>query len=202
MKILAISLLFAATMFAQTQHIPQGALERESEAFGDIGYQVIPKLDSATVNYLCGAPSQRPTAKLLTVSAITLANPGVATITGHGFSQYATPLVYITGGTGDWAAVNGLRILTYVNANTMSIGVDTSAFAAFGAQVLVVSTMAVAETDEFWGIKKVILDASGNTVWSGWASSAPSSVTNGNPNLGGRPKYSFACASRSTYGFQ
>jgi hypothetical protein len=74
------------------------------------------------------------------ITAISKANPGVATFIGPGFNPgqgipaFATgdqfKFSYITGSSGtDWAALNGQTFtLTKVTANTFSFGVDTSAY--------------------------------------------------------------------------
>ncbi len=211
-------LLLAAALFAllplaqpllaqatPPNYSPQGTVTRESTAPGAPAITVIPKADSATVTYYCYAPSQRPqqVGRLsLTVSTISNANPGVATITSHGFNQYATISVLITGATGNWAPINGIRILTYVNANTLSIGVDTSGFGAWGAQSITVTTLAVRETDTLFSIQKVITDSgTGATLYSGWANNEAQAVNDNGKLKGGTADFAYACASRASYGY-
>lgn len=192
-------LLLAVGLVAQFR--PGGSVTRVSEAPDDLGYQVLPKADSATVTYYCWGPSRRQGSALsLTVTTTTNANPGAMTITSHGFNQYATPIVLISGATGNWTPINGLHILTYVDANTMSIDVDTSSFGAWGSQSIAMTTYAVRETDTLWAIKKIVTSG-GATVFSGWASGAANA--NETSRLpGGRPEMGLACASRASYGYQ
>jgi len=63
----------------------------------------------------------------LTVTSISTANPAVVTVTAHGLST--GDAVVISGATGDWVALNGLRRITRTGADTFTIAVDTSAFA-------------------------------------------------------------------------
>lgn len=204
-RVLFLACLCSLSLWAQQpSHSPSGTVTRSSEAAADIGYQIVPKLDSSTVNYYCYGPSRRPSSLTLTISTISEANPGAATVTSHGFNQYATILVRVSGATGAWAAINGLRVFTYVDANTLSIGVDTTSFGAYMGQTPTFTTFATRETDELWAIKKITLDGLGNLVWSGWASAAAlTSQVSSNVNLvGGQPRYTLACASRATYGYQ
>jgi parallel beta-helix repeat protein len=69
-------------------------------------------------------------------TAATNANPVVITTTtvhkfGSGVSQ-----IYVFGGTGAWAALNGVQTATFVSTTTFSIAVDSTGFGSFSGQVM------------------------------------------------------------------
>lgn len=64
----------------------------------------------------------------ITISAATNANPVVFTSNSHGLSTGDG--ITISGGTGNWTAVNGSWTITVTGANTFSIPVDSTAFGA------------------------------------------------------------------------
>lgn len=64
----------------------------------------------------------------ITISAATNANPVVFTANAHGLSTGDG--ITISGGTGNWAAVNGSWTITVTGANTFSIPVDSTTFGA------------------------------------------------------------------------
>jgi hypothetical protein len=72
------------------------------------------------------------------ITAATNANPAVLTITGHGWPATFTanpgvPVVVqlqITGATGSWAPINGGHPATVIDANTVSIPINSTAFGA------------------------------------------------------------------------
>jgi len=65
-----------------------------------------------------------------TVSGATAASPVQLTITGHGLTSGDT--VHCSGFTGDWAALNANRYaVTVIDANTVSLPVDGSGWAAW-----------------------------------------------------------------------
>jgi hypothetical protein len=208
---LAALLLYTGTQQVQAQtntpgFNPPGNVTRTSQAPADVGYQTAVDVVSATVSYFGYAPSTSPSPITLTVTGITKANPGVVTVTSHGYHANATPLVYITGATGEWAAINGLHVFTYASANTFTIDVDTSGFTdtyASPAQTPTYTTRAVRTTDPYWSIYKQIKDGSGNVIWTGWASGLKdATATNSNKNLGGSSQFKFAWGSRASYGYQ
>jgi hypothetical protein len=58
------------------------------------------------------------------------------TKTGHGFNSSASPYVYISGGTGSWAGINGRWPITYIGANSFSIPVNSSGFGALSGTIV------------------------------------------------------------------
>lgn len=83
--------------------------------------------NSGTVMMVVEANSDRQK----TITAITQANPGKVTATGHG---YATGDVKYISGVVGMTQVNGQRYtITVVDANNFTIGVDTTAFTAYSS---------------------------------------------------------------------
>jgi len=175
-----------------------------SQGMAAVGYQNILVYSSGNLVYRCVAKSIQDTSTLPTVSAATLANPVVFTSTAHGFDYQSgattTPTVFISGGTGNWTAVNGMWIATPTSANAFSIPVDSSGFTAFGAQALTVTTRAPLITASVWAIQKFVYDATPNMIWSGWA--VNSTGTTSSQLRGGGPDLRYACASRANYAFE
>lgn len=68
--------------------------------------------------------------KSVTAAAVTA--PAQLTIGSHGLATGDT--VYLSGFTGDWAALNGLRlVVTKVDSNTLSVPIDATGFGAYVA---------------------------------------------------------------------
>lgn len=74
--------------------------------------------------------TSRRSSIITSISAATNANPVVFTSTGHGFNLNIRPKVTISGGTGNWTAVNGTFTATIVDANSFSIPIDSTTFGA------------------------------------------------------------------------
>ena len=81
---------------------------------------------SNNLQYICWAPSDQLAETTIAISAASNANPVVFTYTGgFDYQSGATtlPAVKITGGTGGWAAVNGVWLATPLSATILnSIG--------------------------------------------------------------------------------
>lgn len=184
----------------------QGQSVRQSEQPADLGSQSLNVYSGTDLTYRCVAPSSSAATSTITVTTATAANPGVFTATAHGFDYQSgatiTVLVFINGFTGGWTGLNGLHVLTPSSANALTSDVDTSGFGAFGAQVPALITRAVRTTDAVWAIQHYVYDGSHNTIWSGWAAGAANATATSGDLVGGRPSYSFACASRTTYAYQ
>jgi hypothetical protein len=103
--------------------------------------------------YACKARSIQPYNSRLSISAASNANPVVFTSTGHGFSTLQLPLVTISGGTGNWTAVNGTFTATVIDANTFSIAVNSTSFGALAGTV-VFDTTAPRTTQSIWSVVK------------------------------------------------
>lgn len=196
MKLLLLLTISAVAVFAQ----PDSPVVTLSGADPAVGYQNIYTFLGTNITYRCRAASRQDVQTLPTVSAWTNANPTVLTITGHAFDYQSAattlPVITITGGTGGSTIINGTFVFTPTGANTGSIAVDATAGGAL-AGTFVVTTRAPRTTGKYWSIIRYIEDANGSTIWSGWATD-PTKV----PTPGGSPGYSFACASRTSYGYE
>ena len=144
-----------------------------SQGAANDGYQSIFVYASNNLTYLCKARSTQNVLQTLpTISAATNANPAALTITAHGLDYQSlatsTPVITITGGTGNWVAINGTFIATPTGANTVTIPVDSTAFGALTG-TFVVTTRAPRTTGLYWSITHYAYDASNNLIWIGWA---------------------------------
>jgi len=101
----------------------------------------------------------------LDITSISNANPMVVTTS----STFAPPrttgaLVYFTGGTGDWAAINAPLYypVTVIDGTHFSVAVNSSGFAAYGAQAIKYQAVPfdIADVAQFSGIKSI----EGNSV--------------------------------------
>lgn len=101
----------------------------------------------------------------LTGATVSKAAAGVVTFTAHGLASDNS--VTISGGTGDWAALNGTRIITKIDADTFSVAVNTSGYSGtFGGTV---TTNAPQTSAASWAVQKYYYDASGNVLRTAWA---------------------------------
>ena len=133
----------------------------------------------SNLQYVCVAPS-RGSKYQLSVTAATVANPTVLTITGHNWSLTPpiTPLVSISGGTGDWTVLNGTFIATPVDANTFTIKTATAGAAVnCGSCSALTGTIVLTATaprlnQPIWSIKQFFYDGSNNLIGSAWVNGA------------------------------
>jgi hypothetical protein len=157
-------------------------------------------------------------ATLSPVASFTAATPGVMTFTvAHGLNYDTTdskataqPSVAISGGTGNWAAVNGIWIFqpTSTTAGTLASVVgglltqlDTSTFGAL-AGTLTVNTLSPRTSDPVWSIQTFVYStASGAQIWSGWPSQANGAGTPTNQLGGGSSASNFIWDNRALYGY-
>jgi hypothetical protein len=112
---------------------------------------------------------------LLTVSAATNAAAAVFAVTGHLLGTSGTiTLCDVKGGTGNWAAVNGVQTIALLDANTFSVPVDSTGFGAMTGAITVsvrplFSTNAAPinglnmSTAVGWKFENFILDGTGTT---------------------------------------
>jgi len=119
--------------------------------------------------YTCYARSvlQNRTSRSVSISAATNNNPVVFTSNTHGFAIGSRPSVTISGGTGNWTAINGTSVATVVDANSFSIAVDSTSFGALTGTITFTTTaprLTVAE----WSVKKLTYDGSNNLIFVGW----------------------------------
>lgn len=126
----------------------------------------------SNLTYVCWARSLSARTSL-TIASSTNANPAVLTSTAHGFfttSASARPRVTISGGTGNWTAINGEWLLTPIDADTFSLAnpttgtaLDSSALGALAGTV-VLNTTAPRTNQKYWSVKRLLYDASNNLV--------------------------------------
>ena len=125
-----------------------------------------------TTGYICRALGMQQSTSTITVSAWSNASPTVATATAHGFGDYATlstqvpnPVIYITGASGSWAALNGAPVATVLSADTFSVPFDATS-AGTAPTTIIVTTQAPRWNRPVWNVVKQVSDASGNTLAS------------------------------------
>jgi hypothetical protein len=161
--------------------------------------------------------SQGRHATLSPVNTFSNANPGVMTFSqAHGLNYDSSdakttsqPTVAISGGTGNWAAVNGIWIFqpTSDTAGTLASVVgglltqlNTLTFGAL-AGTLVVNTLAPRTCDPVWSIQTFIYTASGAQIWTGWPAHVGGAGTPTNQLSGGSSASSFIWDNRSLYAY-
>ena len=120
------------------------------------------------------------------VSAFSAASPGVLTFaSAHGYNWVAAgptaqPSIAISGGTGNWKAVNGIWIFQPTAATTGTLAsvvagsltqLDTTGFGAVTG-TLVVTSRAPRTFDPCWSIQLFVYNASNAEIWSGWPTSS------------------------------
>lgn len=143
-----IALIFIAIAPAFAQNCQIGAPPNHTACTQLFTYD-----GSGNALYMCKARSVQPTVSRLSISAATNANPVVFTSTAHGFSTLQLPLVTISGGTGNWTAVNGTFTATIIDANTFSIAVNSTSLGALAGTV-VLDTTAPRTTSSIWSVAK------------------------------------------------
>lgn len=137
-----------------------------------------PRAWETVINYtgtnatsVCLSPSTLTTglraATRVAISAATAASPVVFTSVAHGFALSAKPQVTISGGTGNWTAVNGTRTATIIDADTFSVVVDSTLFGAVTGTLVFTTTAPRAGQPE-WAVKLIAYDGSNNAIWVGW----------------------------------
>jgi hypothetical protein len=203
MKLFSIFLLSAIALRAQSDS-PNVQM---SNGVPNVAYTKILAYSGTNLSYICEALSTQPTISTITVTSISNANPGIVTAANHGF-YYASGatqkiLVYISGATGGWATLNGLKVLTPTSSGLFSIqttaGVnfDTSGFGAWGAQAVVVSTRAPKTTSSVWSVQVFGTESDLTTLISNPV--APGSQSGIAGLTGGSTALRFPCALPSIY---
>lgn len=140
------------------------------------GYQFIMGYSGTNLLYICRAASIQPTSPSISIASATQANPAVFTISGgHGFDASALPIVTVSGGTGNWTAVNGSFTATIISSTEFSIPVNSTTFGAVSG-TLVFTTRAPRTTSPIWSVQKFVYDGSNNAIWSGWVGGVSSFV--------------------------
>lgn len=152
------------------------------------------------LSYICTARSLQAVSTI-TVSTISNANPGSVSATAHGFYFNASgitakPVVYISGATSGWVAINGTHVITPTSANAFNLDVDTTSFGSFSGQVITVTTKAPLITKSVWSVKSFVSDANGNPVFIAYAAS---SATSGQTNLSSGSTSGTTCAAPGAF---
>jgi hypothetical protein len=197
----AIALMLTCAFAALAQ---QGSIVNQTSGPPPIAYEKILYYSGSVLQYVCYAPSTSPQTTV-TVSAATNANPVVFTATAHGFGDFATagatttPTVQISGGTGNWAAVNGVWKATVTSANAFSIPVDSTTFGAFVSATVI--TRAPRWNQTMWSISINFYDASNNLIGQGWAG-APAGAASTTLVGGSTTPPTKDCSQRASYSYQ
>jgi len=122
------------------------------------------------LEYICNSPAApaSPITVTTSVSAATNANPVVFTATAHQFPLGSLPKIVVSGGTGNWTAVNGTFQATVIDANTLSIAVDSTSLGALAGTVIFTSTYPRLDKS-VWSIVKQAYNASNQLIQIGYA---------------------------------
>lgn len=162
MRSILIALGLCACAIAQT---PEVSI---SQAPGPNPYQVINGYSGSNLIYTCYARTTVPSpGNPFSISAASNANPVSFTSASHGFNANSRPLVTISGGTGNWTAVNGTFTATITGTGTFTIPVDSTGFGALTG-TLTFTTSAPQTNQPVWAVKLYAYDASSNPIWVGW----------------------------------
>lgn len=198
MKRFVLAILCAALAYSQ-----DGTPMNSSQGSPYVGYQTLAYNVTGATSYICSGKSS--TVSTITVTAASNASPVSFTATAHNIGDYGnlgatvTPLVSISGGTGNWTAINGVWTATPTSANAFTILVDSSAFGALTG-TLVVKTMSPRHNVAQWSILKIMYDSGGYFSGRGWAQ-APGGA--GSTNLrGSSTGYSFKCSDRALLAYE
>jgi hypothetical protein len=155
------------------------------------------------LSYRCLAWSNQIIAHTFPVTAASNANPVSFTSTAHGFDYQSGntgfPTIDIVGGTGAWAAINGLWKITPTGANTFTIPVDSTAFGAFQTTIIF-KTQAPRTTQPVWAIQNLVYDGSNNLIWMGWAGNPGGAGSSAGSS--GSSAMNFVCANRASLSYQ
>lgn len=203
MKWLLTLVVSCAALRAQTA--VEGITVRESEGPRPVAYQRLFFYTGTNLDYACYTRSTQigpsgPQAISLTVSTASNANPVSLTATGHGLNSSSTPSVKITGATGNWAGLNGVWVATVTGANTFTVPFNSVSAGSFSGQTLTVTTYAPKTSASVWAIQKTVYDASGNPIFSGWASNPGGAAAV--DLVGPTPQMNLVCDNRATYSYQ
>lgn len=162
MRVLILLLAASVSVMAQAPEVTI------SQSPPPTGYQLIYGYTGANLIYICYARShQFQQSAQISISAASNASAAVLTSASHGFDTHSRPNITISGGTGNWTAINGTFVATIVNANTFSIPVDSTTFGALTGTIRF-TTFAPRTNQQMWAVKQFSYDTSNNLVWSGW----------------------------------
>lgn len=209
MKRLAVIVItLSSALLAQ-----DGTNVNDSQGSPFTGYQKLAYEDgSGNITYLCVAPSKSgnsgtnsniPTA--ITVTAATNANPVSFTATAHNVGDYGnlgatvTPIIKITGGTGNWTVINGTWTMTPTSADAFTIPVNSTSLGALTG-TLVVTTFSPRHNNPVWSIFHQTVNGSSVFTSQAWGQRPGGAGTT--ELRGGVTGYSFKCSERSTLAYQ
>lgn len=139
-------------------------------------YQRIYGYSGSNLVYICKARavSNSRASTSISITAATNANPVVLTSVGHGFHANSRPSITISGGTGNWTAINGTFAATILSADTFSIAVNSTSIGAL-AGTIKFTTTAPRTTVAEWEVEVFAYDGSGNMIWGGYLNGRSSS---------------------------
>ncbi len=122
------------------------------------------------LEYICMTPASPgvPTTVTTSVSAATNASPVVFTATAHQFPLGSFPKIVVSGATVGWTAINGTFQATVIDANTLSIAVDSTGFGALSGTVIFTSTYPRLN-QSIWSVSKQTYNASSQLIQTGFA---------------------------------
>lgn len=202
-KLLA-AFLIACAAFAQQA-------VRISPAPPDTSYSIINYYSSTNLTYICKAPGNiNPvlSSQVITTTAASNANPVSFTATAHGLGDYATygaagamptPVVIISGATGNWTPINGVWLATVTSADAFTIPVNSTTFGALTG-TLVVSTTSPRWNKAVWSIQKYVYDASNNLAGI-YGAVNPGGAGSTTP-VGASTAFAFTCSTRTSLAYQ
>lgn len=166
-----IAIAFSSVAFAQQE-------VRMSQMNPDTGYQQIFFYDgSNNLQAICQAASRQTVSPNISVASATNANPVVFTVSGgHGLSTSFRPQVTISGGTGNWAGVNGTYTATPISTTTFSIPVNSTTFGALAGTVIFTTT-SPRINQAVWSVQYFTYDGSNNLIGTSWYGGNPGAKT-------------------------
>lgn len=199
MKKTIIALLVAVSLHAQNL----GSPVNPNAGPPPIAFQKLFYYSGSNIQYVCQTLSDRINEQPITVTAASNANPVSFTATAHGFDYQSgattLPAVKISGGTGNWTAINGVWVATPTSANAFTIAVNSTTFGALTG-TLVVTTRAPLTTANYWAVQKYVYDGSNNLIGSFW-SATPGGLSSTALVAGGVALNSI-CANRAMLAYQ
>lgn len=154
------------------------------------GWSTISSYDGAN-NFEYSGFARSKQSVLYTFPSATISAAATAVITATAHGMQAASAVTIAGGVGAWAAINGTRIITVIDADTFSVAVNSSGFA--GTFAGTVSTFAPRTNAACWSIQRTFYVNANYLYRSTWACDPTST--------GGTPAPIFAWDSRATYAY-
>ena len=190
-------LFFATTaLFAQ-----QGQPVNQSAGPPPQATQQLNDFSGTKMLYSCIALSDQGRDQTLpATSSATNANPVEFTLaSAHGIGDFTnlgatvSPVVTISGGTGNWEAVNGTWVATVTATTKITIPVDSTTFGAI-AGTIVVTTRSPLFASPVWAIQKLFYNTSDSPIAIMWLASATARASS--------TSYDKACSLRATYAAQ